>query len=352
MLIRKRLKALCCLMVLSLLFVACSSNKSSKELTQFKETQLILGTLGQITVYSDSEKKANEALSKAFSHIDEIENVMSTSKDSSDIFNLNKEAGLQSVEIDPSTMNLLIKGVEYYHTTKGSFNIAIGSLINLWGIGEEWQKLPSKDEISEAKTHIDLDQLEISKEKGTAFIKDPDMLLDLGGIAKGYAVDKGVDVLKENGIENGLVDLGGDVFALGNKPDGNPWRIGINNPEIGVNNSIARISVANKSIVTSGDYERYFIENDKRYHHIIDPSTGFPSESELVSVTVVSDTSTDGDVISTAAFVLGLGEGLELIESLPGVDGILITKNKEVYVSSGLKDNLEILDDDFKVVNN
>lgn len=347
----KKRTILSLLLVISMVLAGCTAGKPAKELTLVKQEQLILGTFGQISAYSTSEKKGNEAITKAYAQIKEIEDLMSPSIEGSDIYTLNKKAGVESLKINPSTMRVIEKGFEYHSITKEAFNIGLGSLIELWGIGKDWQKVPTAEEISFAKDHIDLNQLELSKEKMTAFIKDPNMLLDLGGIAKGYSVDEAVRILKENGVNSGIVNLGGDVYALGSKSDGSPWRIGINNPEIGATNSIARISVTDKSVVTSGDYERYFIENDIRYHHIIDPKTGTPANSGVVSVTIVSDKSIDGDVIATSALILGVDEGLKLIESRPGVEGMIITKNKEAYITSGLKGQIEILDDNFKIVN-
>jgi len=351
MLTNKKTNAFLLFLILSLMLAGCTSDKTPNEPILVKQDQLVLGTFGSISVYSNSEEEGNAIIDKAYDRIREIENLMSTSIENSDVYNMNKNAGVKPVNIDPSTAEVILEGFEYYSITKEAFNIGLGSLIELWGIGKDWQKVPTSEEIAEAQKHIDLNQLEISKENGTAFIKDPNMLVDLGGIAKGYSVDEAIRILKENGIKSGIVNLGGDVYALGTKIDGTPWRIGVSNPEIGESNSIARIATSDKSVVSSGDYERYFIENEVRYHHIIDPKTGYPTDNDIVSVTIVSDTSRDGDVLSTAIFILGLDEGLKLIESLPGVEGILILNNRQVYVSSGLSTEVEILDDDFKIVN-
>ncbi len=348
----KKINILLLLLILAISLAACTSSKKSNELTLVKNEQMVLGTFGQISAYSGSEKEGNEIISKVFDRISEIENLMSTSIEGSDVHNINKNAGMEPVKINASTMDVLEKGLEYSSITKETFNIGLGSLIDLWGIGKDWQKVPTQEEILNARKHIDLSQLEVSEENHTAFVKDSEMMLDLGGIAKGYAVDESVRILRENGIKSGIVNLGGDIYALGSKTDGSLWRIGIDNPEIGADNSIARISISDKSVVTSGDYERYFIEDDVRYHHIIDPATGYPADSGLVSVTIVSDKAMDGDVLSTSVFVLGIEEGLKLIESRDGVEGILVTKDRKVYVSSGLKNQVEILDDNFVIENN
>lgn len=347
----KKIKLLLLFLIASISFSACASNKPNAELTLVKQEQLVLGTFGQISAYSSSEAEGNAAISKAYERITEIENLMSTSIEESDVYHINQNAGVQPVQINPSTLEVLQKGLEYFPVSKETFNIGLGSLIDLWGIGKDWQKIPTQQEILTAMNHIDLAELQVSEKDRTAFIKDSDMLLDLGGIAKGYAVDEAIDILRKNGIKSGLVNLGGDIYALGTKTDGTPWRVGVNNPHVGQDNSIIRITVSDKSVVTSGDYERFFVENDIRYHHIIDPKTGYPADSGLVSVTIVSDKSMDGDVLSTSVFILGLEEGLNLIESLPGVEAILISKDNLVYASSGIKGNMEILDDNFKMGN-
>ena len=249
-------------------------------------------------------------------------------------------------------MEVILRSLKYHNITKKTFNIGLGSLIELWGIGGDSPRVPAAREIERAKKHIDLNNLEVSEKDNTVFIKDSEMSLDLGGVAKGYAVDEAVRILKENGIKNGIVNLGGDIFAFGTKNNKTPWRIGIANPEIGEEgDAIIRIQATDKSVVTSGDYERFFIEKGVRYHHIIDFNTGMPANSGIISVTVISDECMNADIISTAVFVLGVEEGLQLIESQPNTEGLIITNDKDIYVSSGLKNKLEILNDNFKIVN-
>jgi thiamine biosynthesis lipoprotein len=274
---------------------------------------------------------------------------MSTSIEGSDIYKLNKNAGGEAVELKAETVSVLKKGIEYLNITGGTFNIGIGSLIELWGIGKDWQKVPSESEILQAKAHIDLVNLKI--DNTMVSVKDPGMLIDLGGIAKGYAVDEAVRVLRENGISSGFVNMGGDVYALGRKPDGSAWNVGIQNPEIGVGGVIAKIELVDQSIVTSGDYERYFIENDIHYHHILDPATGYPTSNELSSVTIISEKSIDGDALSTAVFVMGLEEGLSFIEGMENIEAVLVTKGKKVYTTSGMVGKVEILDASYELQN-
>ncbi|ABR47441.1 ApbE family lipoprotein [Alkaliphilus metalliredigens QYMF] len=343
--LKRKGKLILLLITLSILLMACGSEEP--ELVQ--NGQLALGTYSQISVYAPTTSKGEKAIEAAFTQVTTIENTLSTSIENSDVSQINLNAGTAPVQVDEMTLDVIHAGLDYYSITKGTFNIGLGSLIELWGIGQDWQKVPTDEEIQEAKQHIDLSNIEISEKE--VFITDPHMLMDLGGIAKGYAVDEAVGILRSNGIESGFVNFGGDVYALGNKSDGTPWRIGIQNPEIGESGVIARMGLTDKAIVTSGDYERYFVENDVRYHHIIDPETGYPSTNEISSVTIISDKSMDADVLSTAIFILGLEKGLDLIESLEEIQGVIVTKDRSVYISSGIKNEVEMLDSNFSIVN-
>lgn len=321
-----------------------------------KGNQFVLGTFGQIQGYTTSPEEGTKAINKAYQRIHEIENLMSTTIEDSEIYRLNQNAGHQSLHISQETLNVIEKGLEYYQLTDGNFNIGLGKLSNLWGLNIETDEktakdLPTEEEIKEALEHIDIHQLELNGPQ--VFIKDPEMSIDLGGIAKGYAVDEAAKVLMDAGIESGFINLGGDIFVLGPKPtDGTKWVMGIQAPVYGSSGVIAKIELANRSIVTSGDYQRFVIdeENNKRYHHILDPKTGYPADNELTSVTIISDAAIKGDAFSTAAFIMGLEDGLFFVENLQEVEGIFVTKDKKVYVTSGLKDQLQIIDPSYTLV--
>lgn len=326
-------------LVLLFLLYGCKPNDSQNSLKLVKEVDFVLGTMGRINVLAESEEAGRRAIAKAFDRVREIENKMSTSITGSDVYLLNKNAGNDYITVDKETLYVINKGLEYYELTGGDFNISIGALINLWGIGKT-DKVPSQENILAAMENIDINAINIDNQ--SVRIDNPNVQIDLGGIAKGYAVDEAIKVLRENGIKSGLVDLGGDIYAFGKKADDNPWIVGIQDPEKGAN-PIASIPLTDKSIVTSGDYERFFMEDNIRYHHIIDPKTGYPVRNDLRSVTIISDLSIDGDVLSTAVFIMGLEKGMSLIESLDGVETLIITNDKKIYTSSGLKDQLNIL---------
>jgi thiamine biosynthesis lipoprotein len=184
------------------------------------------------------------------------------------------------------------------------------------------------------------------KEPSTVMLKEEGMALDLGAIAKGYACDRTAEILKEKGIKHGILDFGGNVYALGTRPDGSPWRVGIKMPIIGESGLVCFLEVSDVSVVTSGGYERYFEKDGVIYHHLLDPKTGYPVSNGLLSVSIVAKSSTYADALSTACFVLGLGDGMKLVTDF-GYEGIFVTEDYKIYVTDGLKDVIKILDDRF-----
>jgi thiamine biosynthesis lipoprotein len=201
--------------------------------------------------------------------------------------------------------------------------------------------VPEPVEIEAAAALVDYSLMENDYAAGKVFLPSSGMALDLGGIAKGYIVDRGLELLARSGIGHALLNAGGDIGILGPKPDGSPWRIGVKHPRRD-DELIAVISWLKKgAVVTSGDYERFFEEDGERYHHILDPRTGYPARN-LLSATVVAPTAIEADALSTALFVMGPQRGLELVESLPGVEAILVTPQLELLISSGLQDCVEL----------
>ncbi len=175
--------------------------------------------------------------------------------------------------------------------------------------------------------------------------------IDLGAIAKGYTADELKKVFLNYNISSAFLSLGGNIYALGNKTDKTPWNIGVQNPLNPRGSQLGVVPVSNKSIVTSGNYERFFEKNGKRYHHIFDTKTGYPAEKGLISISIISDKSIDGDALSTSVYTLGLDEGKKLIENLKGVEAVFVTNDKKVYITSGLKDTFKLTNTDFKLQN-
>ncbi|EPN2092521.1 FAD:protein FMN transferase, partial [Clostridium botulinum] len=190
-----------------------------------------------------------------------------------------------------------------------------------------------------------------NEKESTVMLKRKGQAIDLGAIAKGYTADELKKVLLNYNVSSAFLSLGGNVYVLGNKPDKTPWKIGVQNPLEPRGDYLGIVSVSDKSVVTSGNYERFFERNGKRYHHIFDTKTGYPAEKGLISVSIISDKSIDGDALSTSVYTLGLDEGKKLIESLNNVEAVFVTKDKKVYITSGLKDTFKLTNTDFKLQN-
>ncbi|HHW32219.1 MAG TPA: FAD:protein FMN transferase [Clostridiaceae bacterium] len=283
-------------------------------------------------------KNAKKATQEATERIKELESKMTINSPGGEVNDLNAQAGKGFVSLTQDTVFVLEKALYYSELSGGAFDVTVGPLVKAWGINTPNERIPSENEIEELLTLVNYKDINIDRENLQAKLERPGQIVDLGAIAKGYAGDEVIKIYKKYGIESAYVNLGGNVVVLGTKPDGTPWRIGIQDPRKPNGFYVAILTLVDKAVVTSGDYERYFERDGKRYHHIIDPRTGSPSHSGLISATIVSDSSIDADALSTSVFILGLDKGMELIESLPGIEAVFITENKEVYVTSGLTD--------------
>ena len=260
------------------------------------------------------------------------EGLFSATIDTSEISKIN-QAGGQQVEVSDETAELIRKGIEYGELSGGRFDITIDSASRLWKFKDNEEKtLPDPDVLKEAVRHIDYRCVRV--DGNTVTLSDPQARIDLGGIAKGYIADRLKDYLESEGTEHALINLGGNMLVVGNRYDGTDFRIGIQEPFAKTGVPIAAVSVSDRSVVTSGDYERYFEKDGVIYHHILDPDTGYPVQNDLDQVTVISDKSVDGDALSTTCYALGLDEGMELIRSLDGVEAVFVTKDGEIHQSS------------------
>lgn len=314
-------------------------NENSREC--FKNI-FLMDTIIDLKYYGkNSEKAMNESINK----LREIDNNMSLSKSDSEIVKINNNAGKRSVKVNDGFLNVINKAIYYGRLSDGAFDISIRPVDKLWGIGTKNERIPKEKEIKENLKFVNYKNIETDNFNKTVFLRNKNMAIDLGGIAKGYAADELVKILKENNIKSGLINLGGNIYAYKKDKNDKPFNIGIQDPKEENGQTFAIIKVKNKSVVTSGNYERYFIKNGKRYHHIMDPKTGAPSESGIISSTIISDKSIDGDALSTATFILGVKKGMELINSLSGVEAIFVTNDNKVYTSSGLNN------DNFKITN-
>ena len=279
-----------------LIFSSCAEKKASS-------TEFAMNTVMSITAYGE---KANEAISAAFREIKRIENLLNCHIDSSEVSLINKNAHLSPVEVSHETAYVLSKALQMSKKTNGAFDISVKPLVELWNVNAQNPKVPTDKEIDDALLNVGYQNI-ILNGRLVSFKKEG-VQIDLGGAAKGYCADRAVEVLKAHGIKNAILDLGGNIYALGKNEQGKNWRIGLQDPgsERGGHFSIEELS--DRTAVTSGSYERYFEKDGKVYHHILNPKTGYPSDSGLISVTVISKNSFEADMLSTAIFVMGAEE--------------------------------------------
>ncbi|EPY2306121.1 FAD:protein FMN transferase [Clostridium sporogenes] len=329
---------------LPLVFVGCDS-KSEEPVS--RETYL-MGTIINIKAYG---KNADKAVQASVDKISDIENKMSLNISTSEINKINKNAGIAPVKVSKNTFDVVKASLIYSEKTKGSFDITVEPLVSIWGIGTDKARIPSRDEINNALKLINYKDVVINEKESTIMLKRKGQAIDLGAIAKGYTADELKKVLLNYNVSSAFLNLGGNVYVLGNKSDKTPWKIGVQNPLEPRGDYLGIVSVSDKSVVTSGNYERFFERNGKRYHHIFDTKTGYPAEKGLISVSIISNKSIDGDALSTSVYTLGLDEGKKLIESLEDVEAVFVTNNKKVYTTSGLKDTFKLTNTDFKLQN-
>ncbi len=307
-------------------------------------TQLLLGTNSTIIVHGGDP--GDEVFDRAFARVREIQDLMSLQYKDSELNEVNRKTGVEPVHVSEETFHVVETALEYAERTHGTFNVALGPIIKAWGISGDNPRRPPNEEIEELLTLIDYREVELDYDARSVFLRKEGMVLDLGGIAKGYAADEAARVLVEHGVEHALVDFGGDIRAVGRRPDGERWRIGIQDPadpSRGV--FVGVLSLEQPSVVTSGDYERFLEIEDESFHHIIDPDTGFPAQAGLRSVTIETGNTMLADIHSTAVFVLGLERGLSYIEAQNGVEAILVTDDDEVHITDGLRSTFELRED-------
>ncbi|WP_129596873.1 FAD:protein FMN transferase [Anaerophilus nitritogenes] len=318
----------------------------SKELKPVEESSYMLGTYLTIKLWTDHEEEGKEIIKKSFDRIQEIEKKMSVNLEDSEINKINHASGEDFIKVSKDTSEVLKKSLSYAKISRGAFDPTIGKLVQLWGIGTDSERVPSREEIENALKYVNFHRIK-EKNDDSFQLQNKGMRLDLGGIAKGYAADEVYKILKEKKIEHAMINLGGNIYAVGNKLDGSSWKIGIQDPLQKTGTHMGYLEVSNQSVVTSGNYERFFVQNNERYHHIIDPHKGYPAKNGVISATIVTDKSMDADALSTATYILGVDEGMKLIESLENVECILVTQSQEVYVSSGLKKKFNIINEKF-----
>ncbi len=293
-------------------------------------SRIVMGTLVDISAVGPPDK-TRPAIESAFDELKRIEELTSFHK-TSGLTELNGSSGRGPVKVDSELAGLIARSLYFSRISDGAFDPTIGPISRLWNFsGEGGPRLPEREEIEQALPLVDWGMVELDTTQDTVALRKEGMALDLGAIAKGYATDKAIEKLKNAGVEAALINAGGNILAYGEKAPGKPWKIGIQDPR-NQSGIIAAGEIVNKAVVTSGDYERFFMKGSKRYHHLLDPRTGYPAD-DLQSVTIMANDGMTADALSTAVFVLGKEKGMALIESLPDVAGLMADAEGKILMS-------------------
>lgn len=338
-------------LILMFILTATACSSASAE-GKYDETQLKMDTVMTITAYGSG---AEAAVKDAFKRIDEIEQSCSLQVSTSDVNRINNAAGSSFVPVGPDVLKIIKKALEYSKMSGGAFDITVGPITSLWKLGTNEARVPSPEEIKAKLPLVGYEKIKLDDKNNSVMLEKPGMIIDLGGIAKGYAASQAVDILKSHGIKKAIVNLGGSsVYVIGSKDNNLPWSIGLQHPRLAQGAGfLGIIKESDKAISTSGDYERYIIKDGKRYHHIIDPKTGYPAESGVIADTVVLDSSINNnpmnaDGLSTIVFILGPEKGMQFIKNIQGAECIIVTSDKKLLVSPGLKGKIDSISEDFK----
>lgn len=287
---------------------------------------------------SISHPMADELLEKASRILADYEMRFSANNSKSALMCVNQQAGIQPVPVDSDLYDLIQFGQKHSLSSNLALNITIGPLVKLWKIGFADAHVPKQKEIDERLKLIDPTDIVLDDAKKTVYLTKKGMELDLGALAKGYFADKLKQFFQNEGVKSGIVDLGGNVLTIGENPkyEDGYWRVGIQKPSSTRGELVGAVLVKDKSVVTSGIYERSLNVSEKKYHHIFDSTTGYPIENELASITIISDESLDGELWTTWLFGHNSNAAIDYIDSVPGIEALLITKNNEVKMSHGI----------------
>jgi thiamine biosynthesis lipoprotein len=329
------------ILLAALLVQMVRSNRTEGGVRKITRTEFLMTTVVEGLVYTNNPKQGEEAITAAYDEIARLETVLDRNEADSDVAKINMAAGESAVGVSDVTLEVIKLALETGRLTSGAFDITVAPVLDLWGFGTGNVEIPEEDKLQAALQRVDFKQVQLNSEESRVFLTEDMMKIDLGGIAKGFIVDRAVEVLRQAGVTSGSIDAGGDIRVIGEKPGGLPWRIGIRNPRER-RELVAVVEIKDGAVVTSGDYERFFMHEGERYHHIINPATGMPARG-VISVTIVANDAFTADALSTAVFVMGLEKGMALVESLPAVETIIITDDEKLHISTGLEGQVELL---------
>ncbi len=325
--------------------------ESDSDIKLLKQTRMIMGTFAEVSIYSNDEKTAGKAIEESLDEMERMDRIMSNYKKDSELSRLNKKAGKAPVPCNGELLDVIERSQYYSELSGGAFDITVSPIVALWGFFCEKGHVPPDKEIEKVLPVVSYKNIVINKSNdpkkpATIFFKNTQTQIDLGAIGKGYAVDKALEIIKKYGIDNGCINLGGNIYVLGTPPGKNAWKIGVQHPR-NVNEILGYLELKNEATATSGDYERFFEFNGKRYSHIINPQTGRPV-SGTIATTIVAPTGTEVDALSTSVFVLGHEKGMELIKKIPNAEAMIAYEEKDGKIAMNMTQGFE---DKFKKTN-
>ena len=328
-----------CLSLATMAYLCFAAKKRIKADSGY---QLVMGTFARIVVVAKDAATGAECVEAALAEIRKVDELMSDYKDDSEISRVNNQAAQRAVAVSQSTFEVLQKSIEFSKLTDGAFDVTLGPLVDLFHKAKKERSAPTQEQIEQAKEKVGFEKLILGSENRTVRFAVDGMRLDLGGIAKGYGVDKAVEAARRCGAVGIMVDIGGDVRSLGEPPEGRDhWRIGLQDPNVSVEGVsggglVLTLNVTDAAVATSGDYQQFVMIEGKRYSHIMNRKTG-TSVDGLSSVTIIADNATDADALATSVSVMGPEKGLALIEKLPNTEAILMTSqpNSKIIKTSG-----------------
>ena len=320
---------------ISILFFYTALSQNSAEI--YTKNVVLMGSDFQITIVEKDKLRAEFLINLCVSEITRIENLISSWRKSSETSLINSNAGIKPVKVKKELFDLISRSIKISEITQGSFDITYASLDEVWYFDRKMLSLPTKTDISNSVSKIGYENIILDRKNQTVFLKLSGMKIGFGAIGKGYAADKAKDILIKRNVKSGIINAGGDLTAWGEKPSGKDWMVAIVNP-LNKNKVFSWLPINDKSIVTSGSYERFIKFNGKSYSHIIDPRSGYPIDG-ILSVTIIAEKAELADALATSVFVLGENVGLDLINQLPGVDCIIINDKNEIIKSKNIEIN-------------
>jgi FAD:protein FMN transferase len=332
--------------IVRLLLLAVPALIASAE--PLSRSEYVLWTQCAVTLYDHQEPSILDA---AFQRLHELDAHLSVNQPGSELDAVSDAAGRAPVKVGDDVLFVIGKGLHLAEISDGLFDPTVGPLMKAWKMNTENGAIPSPDDLARARSLVSWRDVVLDEKAHTIYLRRPGMRLDAGALLKGYAADEVVRILRSRGVRSAIVDLGGDIYAMGPRPDGTPWRIGIQNPVATRGQSLGVAKVVSRSVVSSGDYEHFFVQNGKRYHHIMDTRTGFPVDNGLDQVTVITESSVDADGLGLTFFCLGAEKGLALARSL-GIDAIMVTAAREIYATEGAKKIFSLSDTSFHFAGN